>query len=114
MGIQRADYICPGDMIPDPKQWIALNGGREDLADDEPIDWKVWAEKYPGLIKFPEKEVELPMCAWGVTFQSAVEINKAAVHWLPIPMHLRREDAGDAKIPEFDFDDYPMGWDNGI
>jgi len=102
-----------GQRIPDVTYW-EKRCKNEDLIDDEGVPWKEWETKYPGLVKHAEKEVELPLCNQGYGFSGLEQSRKSNVHWLPVPMHLRRIDAGEPVIPEFDFEDYQMGFDYGI
>merc|ERR1711972_232472 len=97
--------------MPDPKYWEGLG---EHEMDEEPIPWKEWEKKYPGLIKFPKKEVELPLFGNGFGFRACQEIQKGNIEWIPIPLHLRKEDAGPVEIPGVDFDDYPLDFDKGM
>mmetsp|Transcript_26425 Transcript_26425/g.78766 ORF Transcript_26425/g.78766 Transcript_26425/m.78766 type:complete len:661 (-) Transcript_26425:175-2157(-) len=102
------------DMFPDAKSWIAKQGGDEAIVDDEGIPWKDWEKKYPGLIKFPKKEVELYMTAQGYGFSGVNEAACAEPAYIPIPVHLRKPDAAQPEIPEFSFDDYELGYEYGI
>ena len=102
------------DMFPDAKSWIAKQGGDEAIVDDEGIPWKDWQKKYPGLIKFPKKEVELYMTAQGYGFSGVNEAACAEPAYIPIPVHLRKPDAAQPEIPEFSFDDYELGYEYGI
>jgi len=102
-----------GQRIPDVTYW-AKRCRSEDMIDDEPVPWKEWETKYPGLVKHADKEVELPLCNQGYGFSGLDAARKSSVHWLPVPMHLRNIDAGAPTIPDFDFDDYEMGFDYGI
>jgi ribosomal protein S1 len=102
------------DMFPDAKSWIAKQGGDEAIVDDEGIPWKDWEKKYPGLIKFPKKEVELYMAAQGYGFSGVNEAACAEPAYIPIPVHLRKPDAAQPEIPEFSFDDYELGYEYGI
>jgi len=112
-GFDGDTWVPPGDMMPDPKYW-ALRCDREEIIDDEPVPWKEWAEKYPGLIKFSEKELELYYCSAGYGFHGLKAAHPSQVNYIPIPMHLRKPDAGPPEFPAFDFDDYEIGYDHGI
>lgn len=101
------------DMIPDPK-YHAARLGREDMIDDEPTDWYAWEKKFPGFVKFPQKETELYICDQGYGFSGVDSAMKSGVAYIPIPVHLRKADAGPPEIPPFDFEDFQIGYDYGI
>merc|ERR1711862_90742 len=82
--------------------------------DKDGIDWKEWEKKYPGLVKFADKDVELLLCVDGMGFKGISEVQHAAAFYIPVPAHLRKPDAGPAEIPEVDFDDHAPGYDYGI
>jgi len=103
--------------IPDLQRWVDRLGDERWLIDDvgiEPLD--EWMAKYPGLWRLPEKEVESPMCRRGFNFSGIWETTPAQKVYLPIPLQLRKDDAGEPYIPEKEaIEDLPMiGWDTGI
>jgi len=101
-----------GMRVPNPAYFKKFLNLKE--LEEEPVNWREWEKKYPGLVKHAEKEIELPLCNNGFGFSGLEASRKSSVHWLPVPMHLRSIDSGEPKIPEFDFDDYQIGFDYGI
>eukprot|EP00931_Biecheleriopsis_adriatica_P055463 TRINITY_DN327_c0_g1_i1.p1 TRINITY_DN327_c0_g1~~TRINITY_DN327_c0_g1_i1.p1 ORF type:complete len:978 (-),score=231.46 TRINITY_DN327_c0_g1_i1:171-3053(-) len=103
-------YIPSGRQIPDSKLWAEVIN-REDFISPEPFPFYEMAKKYPGLIKFPEKEQETIMFALGhggfTGFSTSKEMMCAETAWLPIPVHLRKPDAGPPVIPEATIEDLP-------
>lgn len=108
-----SNYIPQGDCQPDPDYWLALCGDDELLLWDEPLPWKEWETKYPGLVKFPKKETEIYLCTDGLGFSGMNEAQPAGVAYIPIPVHLRKPDADPPEIPAVDFDDYEIGYEYG-
>jgi len=103
-----ADWVPPGDMIPDPKYWEA----QKCHVEENPIDWKEWAQKYPGMITWADKETEVYFSCQGYGFKGCAELQHSVVKYLPVPLHLRRDDAGPPEIPKFDFADYKLGYEH--
>lgn len=110
----QTDWIPPGCMLPDVKMW-KLDGG---IVDDEPINYREWEKKYPGMIKFPtgKYEVEPYFCISksGGPWHGEKAYEKATVHHIPIPVHLRKPDAAPPVIPKPHVDDYDCTYDTGI
>lgn len=110
----------PGEQLPDLDYWKALQGitdenpGRVLTVSDEPILWDEWEKKFPGLVHFAAKEVELYGPSWSGAYQAVKQIVPASVHYMKIPEHLRKPDAQPAVVPEHDFDDYPLTHERGI
>lgn len=102
-----------GDIKPDPKSWAARMGNPA-LIDEEPIDWRAWSEKFPGLIKFAEQETELYITDNAREFSGYAESVKSSVHYLPVPLHLRKPDAAPPVIPPYSFDDFKQDYHYGI
>lgn len=102
-------WVPPGDMLPDPKLW-ATRVSREEEIDEEPINWKEWEKKYPGLVAFPEKELEVYFSPKGYGFNGHAALHNSTPTYLPVPVHLRRPDAGAPEIPRDSFDDYKLGY----
>jgi len=100
------DWVPPGDMVPDPKYWAS----KKMVVEKDPIDWKAWAKKYPGLIHFAERETEIYIGAKAYGFHGMYETYHSNVTHIPVPVHLRKADAGLPSIPPLDFDDYKMGY----
>jgi ribosomal protein S1 len=93
------DYGIPaGFCLPDPKRFVGLTG-REDLLDPEPISWREMNKKYPGVVSFPEKEYEVTMTFNSRGLSCSKEMTPASSAWIPIPLHLRKPDAGPPEIP---------------
>jgi len=110
-GVQS--QLPTGEMVPDP-MYHAKVLGREDLIDEEPTPWYGWEKKFPGLVKFPEKETEIYLTGRSYGFSGPDSTYRSQVAHLPIPVHLRKADAGPAEVPPFSFDDYQISYDYGI
>ncbi|CAE7507172.1 unnamed protein product, partial [Symbiodinium pilosum] len=115
-GASLDSYIPQGFMIPDPKRHAEIIG-REDLMDPEPIPWYEWAEKYPGFIRFQEKDQVITISVRAHGFYGEKELRHSQPAFIPIPAHLQK---ADAKQPTKDdlrvkYEDQPMpNYDNGI
>jgi len=82
--------IPPGDMEPDREFWLAHRYGHgtydfneeddEEELWDEPIPWKEWETKYPGLVKHAEKEHEIYLCTDGWGFSGIREATQLELH----------------------------------
>eukprot|EP00930_Biecheleria_cincta_P048910 TRINITY_DN34166_c0_g1_i1.p1 TRINITY_DN34166_c0_g1~~TRINITY_DN34166_c0_g1_i1.p1 ORF type:complete len:955 (-),score=175.92 TRINITY_DN34166_c0_g1_i1:52-2916(-) len=109
------EYGIPeGFCLPDPKRVVAETG-REDTLDPEPISWREMEKKYPGLVSFPEKEYEVYISAAAYGFNCWREMTPASTAWIPIPLHLRKPDAGPPEIPLPDLQDFPNNpYETGI
>jgi len=109
-------YIPQKFMIPDPKRHADIMG-REDLMDSEPTPWYEWAEKFPGFVRFQEKDQVMTISANAYGFQGRLELMSGDKVRIPIPQHLQ---AADAKQPTKEdsfvkLEDQPMpNYDVGI
>jgi len=65
---------------------------------EEPIDWKAWEKKFPGICKHTTKEVELYMCVSGTGWNGLDQSVPAQRLHIPIPAHLRKDDAETPEI----------------
>jgi len=93
------EYGIPfGFCLPDPKRFVS-ESGRDDLLDAEPMSWRQLGKKYPGVVSFPEKEYEVVISATAMGFGGWKEMTPAYSAWIPIPLHLRKPDAGPPEIP---------------
>jgi ribosomal protein S1 len=101
-----------GMRVPNLMDWKKQIG--EMFIDEEPINWREWEKKYPGMIVHAKKEMELYIFANAFQFQGIENCTTAQVCWLPIPVHLRKDDAGPPEIPPEDFEDHQMGYEYGI
>jgi len=111
------DYIPSGDMAVDREYYINVHcDGDESYVWDEPLPWKEWETKYPGIVTFPKIETEVypPAKGGGGGFSGLEELHKAQSVYIPMPVHLRRPDAGPPDQPRDDLDDYQIGYDYGI
>lgn len=104
------EWVPPGDMVPDPKYWTAKYG--EDAVEEDPIDWKNWAQKYPGMITWADREMEIYKSPTAYGFNGINETIHSQVQYIPMPVHLRKADAGLPVLPEFDYDDFKMGYEH--
>jgi len=99
------EYGIPtGFCLPDPKR-IVSQCGRPEILDPEPISWREMGKKYPGLVSFPEKEYEVTISSRAYGFNCMKEMIQASTESIPIPLHLRKPDAGPPEIPSFDIED---------
>jgi len=110
----QPDWIPPGDMLPDLKMW-KLEGVP---IDEEPINWRQWETKFPGMISFPkdgEREAYFNV-NWigGGYWDGTGNMYPNPVHHFPVPMHLRKPDAPPPVIPPRDPKDMEMGYESGI
>merc|ERR1711879_214807 len=64
----------------------------------------------------PDEEIEIPLFENGFGFAGAVEVMPAHKVRIPVPPHLRKEDAEPPQVVTgVDLEDLPMwGWDTGI
>mmetsp|Transcript_124414 Transcript_124414/g.311082 ORF Transcript_124414/g.311082 Transcript_124414/m.311082 type:complete len:930 (+) Transcript_124414:61-2850(+) len=113
------DGMPIGFMVPDPKIWKASNmqwGSKDRFMEEEPMDWHELAKRHPDLIHISKQASEPYFSAdnWGLGFKGASEFTVSEVNWIPVPVHLRKPDAGPAEIPAFDYDDHIAGYDYGI
>jgi len=111
------DYIPSGDMAVDREYYINVHcDGDESYVWDEPLPWKEWETKYPGIVTFPKIETEVypPAKGGGGGFSGLEELHTAQSVYIPMPVHLRRPDAGPPDQPRDDLDDYQIGYDYGI
>lgn len=76
----------------------------ERYVEEEGVPWKEWAEKYPGMIKFPDREYSIPVGLNCTHVKGAHLIMPSIPHYFPVPVHLRKPDAGPPQIPKFDFE----------
>jgi transcriptional accessory protein Tex/SPT6 len=109
----QPDWIPPGDMLPDLK----LHKLDDYVIDEEPIDYRAWEKKYPGLISFPkdgEKEVYFNVNNGGGHWHGHANMMPSTVHYMPVPMHLRKPDAEPPVIPPPSLDDMEMSYESGI
>ncbi|CAE7835488.1 ispH [Symbiodinium sp. CCMP2592] len=115
-GASLDSYIPQGFMIPDPKRHAEIIG-REDLMDPEPIPWYEWAEKFPGFIRFNEKDQVITISVRAHGFYGEKELRQAFPAHLPVPAHLQKADAKPATKEDFfvKLEDQPMpNYDVGI
>jgi len=116
-----------GFMLPDAKRWEAMNGpftlspvmsGNRlgPIEAGEPVNMFDWEKRHPGFIEIEkEQPLEMYYFAEGKGGFSGVDMmQQSAVCYIPIPLHLRKPDAGPAEIPAHSFDDYPLSYDYGI
>jgi len=98
---------------PDVKWYAGTVGAK--YIDEEPVPWVEWAEKYPGMIKFPDKEREVVNLAYANGFRGMSEFNRSSQkYFLPVPMHLRKADAGPPIIPPYSADEHAQPYEYGI
>jgi len=125
--INKSGAMLKGFTVPDPQIWqkqsllygeFFPNYGNYFDEIQEPVDWFEWEKRLPDLIKIrKDNDLELyfgsSQAAKG--FNGAHELNcQAVVHWLPVPVHLRKPDAGPAEIPAKNYDDYRLTYDYKI
>eukprot|EP00929_Paragymnodinium_shiwhaense_P116249 TRINITY_DN8560_c0_g1_i9.p1 TRINITY_DN8560_c0_g1~~TRINITY_DN8560_c0_g1_i9.p1 ORF type:complete len:949 (-),score=280.92 TRINITY_DN8560_c0_g1_i9:187-2724(-) len=103
-------YIPYMDSLPNAEHWILMNDDDSLLVWEEPIPWKEWEEKYPGICVH-SPECETAIFHDGDGFSGIREMRQPEVAYIPIPVHLRKADAEPPVVPEFDFSDYPQGYD---
>merc|ERR1712228_152633 len=99
------EYGIPDNMcLPDPKRFVS-EYGRPEVLDSDPISWREMGKKYPGLVSWPEKEYEYVISARAYGFNCHQEMRPASTASIPIPLHLRKPDAGPPEIPFYDIED---------
>eukprot|EP00929_Paragymnodinium_shiwhaense_P116247 TRINITY_DN8560_c0_g1_i7.p1 TRINITY_DN8560_c0_g1~~TRINITY_DN8560_c0_g1_i7.p1 ORF type:complete len:923 (-),score=315.32 TRINITY_DN8560_c0_g1_i7:169-2937(-) len=103
-------YIPYMDSLPNAEHWILMNDDDSLLVWEEPIPWKEWEEKYPGICVH-SPECETAIFHDGDGFSGIREMRQPEVAYIPIPVHLRKADAEPPVVPEYDFADYPQGYD---
>jgi len=117
------DKMPFGFMAPDIKIWKARlenfvkKEGDERLLEEEPWDWHELEKRHPELItirKTDDLETYFTHDKGGYGFNGPNQLLRSQVCWMPIPVHLRKPDAGPAEIPGRSFDDHTMSYDYGI
>merc|ERR1712203_344245 len=113
-----AEGIPPGDMLPSIPFWhIDMRHvfweGVPDTDEDPNIDVNLlWADHhFPGMVKWPEKEIEFVNCWEGKYYYAWMQCLKAPMHYIPVPFHLRKPDA---EVPELEEEENVITWDSGI
>jgi ribosomal protein S1 len=105
-----------------PKEWLlqVRYKGKEYMTEPEgyEIDWHEWEKKYPEIVKFPETEAfeSVIFESDGINFKSFEESKQGKMFHMPVPLGLRKDDAGSPEIPRqgYDPDYYWHTWESGM